>query len=157
MQARVRPERVKERQSMTEAELFLLLSEVVDRKKAPFELLGYETAVSSAGSAKSEIKMKVGSDVLHEISEGVGPVHAMDLAVRKALSKKFDVGGLALSNFRVRIVNQEKATAAAVEVFIEFRANGDTWSTSGVSDDIIQASKDALIKGYEYYLLKNGD
>jgi len=147
---------VKEKQVVTDAEMFLMLAELVGGKREPFGSLAYETKVSSDGTAKSEIKMTVDGEVIHEISEGVGPVHAMDLAMRKALSKKFSVDALSLTNFRVRIVNQEKATAAAVEVFIEFRANGDSWSTSGVSDDIIKASEEALIKGYRYYLLKSG-
>ncbi len=147
-------EMVKERQGATDAEMFLMITKLVDNKKEPFNLLGYETEVSSTGNAKSEVKIVIGDETVHEISEGVGPVHAMDLAMRKALGKKFEMGPVALSNFRVRIVNQEKATAAQVEVFIEFRANGDAWSVSGVSDDIIKASEEALIKGYKYYLLK---
>jgi 2-isopropylmalate synthase len=140
----------------TDAELFLLLSEKVDGRRRPFELLGYETAVSSKGDAKTEVKVRVDGETFHEIAEGVGPVHSLDLALRKALSKRFDVEKLGLTNYRVRILNQEKATAAIVEVFIEFRAGDSAWSTSGASDDIIKASKDALIKGYNYYLLKNG-
>jgi 2-isopropylmalate synthase len=147
---------VKENQATTEAEFFLMLEDAAGGKRHPFELLSYETEVSSDGRAKTEVKMKVGGEVLHEISEGVGPVHAMDLAIRKALGKKFSVEGLRLTNYRVRIVNQEKATAASVEVFIEFRTDSETWSASGVSDDIIKASEEALLKGYRYYLLKCG-
>ncbi|MFH0956791.1 MAG: alpha-isopropylmalate synthase regulatory domain-containing protein, partial [Candidatus Aenigmatarchaeota archaeon] len=149
-------EMVKKNQATTDAEFFLMLEDTVGGRRQPFELLSYETEVSSGGAAKTEIKMKVGSDVLHEISEGVGPVHAMDLAMRKALGKKFPVESLRLTNYRVRIVNQEKATAASVEVFIEFRKDAETWSASGVSDDIIKASEEALLKGYRYYLLRSG-
>jgi 2-isopropylmalate synthase len=147
---------VKANQATTEAEFFLMLEDAVGKKRHPFELISYETEVSSDGRAKTEVKMKVGNETLHEISEGVGPVHAMDLAIRKALSKKFSVEKLRLTNYRVRIVNQEKATAASVEVFIEFRTDDETWSASGVSDDIIKASGEALLKGYKYYLLRSG-
>ncbi|MBN1896476.1 MAG: citramalate synthase [Candidatus Aenigmarchaeota archaeon] len=140
----------------TDAELFLMLSEKINRKKDAFSLVSYETAVSSKGVAKTEVKVSVGNDTFHEIAEGVGPVHSLDVALRKALSKKFSVDNLKLTNYRVRIINQDKATAAIVEVFIEFRAGDKSWSTSGASDDIIKASRDALIKGYNYYLLKNG-
>ncbi len=141
----------------TDAELFLALSEKIGKRKDLFELLSYETEVSSKVDAKTEVKVSVEGEIFHEIAEGVGPVHSLDIAMRKALSKKFDVEELKLTNYRVRIINQDKATAAMVEVFIEFRAGVNTWSTSGMSDDIIKASKDALIKGYNYYLLKNGD
>jgi 2-isopropylmalate synthase len=139
----------------TDAELFLLLSEKIDGKKGLFDLVSYETGVSSGGDAKTEVKVRINGETFHEIAEGVGPVHSLDVALRKALSKKFNAEKLQLTNYRVRILNQEKATAAIVEVFIEFKAGGSTWSTSGASDDIMKASKDALIKGYNYYLLKN--
>ncbi len=140
----------------TDAELFLLLSEKIEGKKELFDVISYETGVSSNVDAKTEVKVSVEGETFHEIAEGVGPVHSLDIALRKALSKKFDVENLKLTNYRVRILNQDKATAAIVEVFIEFKADGKTWSTSSASDDIIKASKDALIKGYNYYLLKNG-
>ncbi len=148
--------RVKEDQRMTDAELFLLLAKRVDGRPDPFALVDYDTHVRRSGKAKTEIKVKAGQDTMHEIAEGVGPVHSFDLALRKALGKRFDVGQVKLSNFRVRILNQEKATAASVEVFIEFRANGDSWSMTGTSDDVIRASEEALINGYKYYLLKSG-
>ncbi len=149
-------ESMKAQQRFTDAELFLMLSGKLDGKKPAFELLDYETEIKSSGNAKTEIKVRVGGETLHEIAEGVGPVHSLDMALRKALEKFYDIGKVSLSNYRVRIINQEKATAAKVEVFIEFRANGDSWSASDVSDDIIKASEAALVKGYNYYLLKNG-
>lgn len=131
-----------------------LMNSLISVKKCPFQLLDYETEVSSAKKAKTEIKVKVGKNIYHEIAEGVGPVHSFDTAIRKALYKQHDIGKLKLHNFRFRIINQEKATEAMVEVFIEFHANGNSWSTVSVSDDIIRASEEALINGYKYYLLK---
>jgi 2-isopropylmalate synthase len=119
-----------------------------------FRVLDYTVSVSSSGAAQASVEMEVGSEQLHEISRGVGPVHALDLAIRKALGRFYDVKDVCLKNYRVRILNQEKATAASVEVFIEFSRNGISWSTVGISDDIIRASGQALIKGYEYYLLR---
>jgi 2-isopropylmalate synthase len=148
-------ESMKEKQKFTDAELFLMLAKKVGKKKPPFELLEYETEVRSSGNAKTEMKVKIGKETLHEIAEGVGPVHSLDMALRKALENFYDMKKVHLSNYRVRIINQEKATAAKVEVFIEFRANGDSWSASDVSDDVIKASENALVKGYKYYLLKN--
>jgi len=148
-------EKIKHKQRFSDAELFLFLAEKIDKKGDPFELLDYETGVSRSGNAKTEIKVKIGSEALHEIAEGVGPIHSFDLALRKALGKRLCVEKVKLTNFRVRILNQEKATAAIVEVFIEFRANGESWSTTGVSDDLIRASEEALINGYKYYLVKN--
>jgi 2-isopropylmalate synthase len=150
-------ENMKAKQKFTDAELFLLLAKKLGNKKPPFELIEYETEVRSAGNSKTEIKVKVGGETLHEIAEGVGPVHSLDMALRKALEKFYEMKKVHLSNYRVRIINQEKATAAKVEVFIEFRADGESWSTSDISDDIIKASESALVKGYKYYLLKNSN
>jgi 2-isopropylmalate synthase len=149
-------ESMKEKQKFSDAELFLLLAKKIDGKQSPFELVGYETEVRSTGNAKTEIKVRIGKETLHEIAEGVGPVHSLDMALRKALENFYDMRNVSLSNYRVRIINQEKATAAKVEVFIEFKANGDSWSASDVSDDVIKASENALVKGYKYYLLKSG-
>ena len=147
---------VKAGQCFSESWLFNFLSERVGGKTAPFRLLDYETVVRKKGSAKTEMKVGVGGEVFHEVAEGVGPVHSFDTALRKALGKRFDLSKVALSNFRVRIINQEKATAASVEVFIEFSSDGRKWSAASVSDDVIRASEEALISGYKYYLLKPG-
>jgi 2-isopropylmalate synthase len=109
------------------------------------------------GRAEALIKIKVGGKVLYEKSRGVGPVHALDLALRKALRKFFDMDDVKLVNYKVRILNEEKATAATVEVFIEFKANSDKWYTIASSSNIIKASGEALVKGYKYYLLRRKD
>lgn len=146
---------VKEKQTFSEAGLYVFLSKKLKGAKEPFRLLGYETKVSNDRRATTAIKVAIGNETVSETAEGVGPVHSFDVALRKALGRRFSVENVKLSNFRVRILNQEKATAASVEVFIEFRSNGDSWSMTGVSEDIIKASEEALIKGYEYYLIKN--
>ena len=147
-------EEIKQKQSFTDAELFLLLTRELGGKEDPFELIEYETKVSSIGNAKTETKVRIDEEILHEIAEGVGPVHSLDMALRKALEKFYAMDRVHLSNFKVRIINQNRATAAKVEVFIEFRTDGTTWSTSAVSNDIIKAIKNALVNGYKYHLLK---
>jgi 2-isopropylmalate synthase len=59
-----------------------------------------------------------------------------------------------LVGYRVKEIDVEKGTAAAVQVFIEFKANGERWSTVGVSSNILKASEEALVDGYIYYLYK---
>ena len=147
-------EKVKGEEYVTDAELFLFFHRKLGKGKEPFRLQDYETSVSSEGTAKTAIKLEAGGREFHEIAEGVGPVHSLDMALKKALENMFDVGNVRLSNFRVRILDSEKATAARVEVFISFRAEDMSWSASGISDDVIKASGEALIKGYKFYLLK---
>jgi len=148
---------VKNGRSFSDTDVFLLLCKKIDKKQDPFKILDYKVITTINGRAEALIKIKVGGKVLYEKSRGVGPVHALDLALRKALRKFFDMDDVKLVNYKVRILNEEKATAATVEVFIEFKANSDKWYTIASSSNIIKASGEALVKGYKYYLLRRKD
>ena len=145
---------VKSAKGFTDTDVYLLLSRFLDKKREPFKLLSYKIEVKSKGMARTSLSIKVGDEVVKEHAQGVGPVHSLDLALRKALSRFYNIEDVVLTNYRVRILNEEKATAASVEVYIEFRNNKEVWSTLGISDDIIKASEEALVKGYMFYLTK---
>jgi 2-isopropylmalate synthase len=88
-------------------------------------------------------------------AEGEGPVNALDLALRKALSKFFpEVAEMRLSDFKVRIIDGADATAAQTRVLVDSTARGEAWTTVGVSENIIEASWQALLDSVEYYLMK---
>ena len=146
---------IKDIQNFTDAELYLAIVKRVKETSEPFKVVSYDTEIKSDRGCKTDVKILIDREEFHEISEGVGPVHSFDMALRKGISKRYDIEGVKLSNFRVRILDSHKATAAKVEVYIEFVCNGMRWSTRGVSDDIIRASEEALVKGYKYYLLKS--
>lgn len=106
-------------------------------------------------SAESTVKLKVGNHSLIAAAEGNGPVNAFDIALRRALNSQHpELSNVELKGYRVREINVEKGTAASVQVFIEFEADGKRWSTIGVSPNILKASEEALIDGYVYYLYK---
>jgi 2-isopropylmalate synthase len=113
--------------------------------------LGQRVTVSMA-----VVKVKVGDEAMISAAEGIGPVNALDLALRKDLGKyqKY-IEGLKLTDYRVRILNA--GTAAVTRVLIESEgANGERWTTVGVSPNIIDASFQALMDSIVYTLVKAG-
>ena len=106
-------------------------------------------------SSHATIKIKVGDT--HEITaaEGHGPVSALDNALRKALGKFYpDLDAMSLVDFKVRVIDGREGTAARVRVFIESRDNEEIWTTIGVSEDIIEASWQALADSFQFKLAK---
>jgi 2-isopropylmalate synthase len=98
-------------------------------------------------------------DGQHEIAaaEGDGPVHALDVALRRALQGFYPkLKQVRLSDYKVRVIDGKDATAAKVRVLIESTDGVHTWSTVGVSTDIIDASRAALVDSIEYILFTQG-
>ena len=102
------------------------------------------------------IKVSVGDE--HEITaaEGEGPVNALDNALRKALKNFFpQIKEMRLVDFKVRVIEARDGTAAKVRVRIESRDTQEIWTTIGVSENIIEASWQALVDSVQYKLLKD--
>jgi 2-isopropylmalate synthase len=100
--------------------------------------------------------VKVWVDGQDEVAaaEGDGPVHAMDNALRRALRRFFPcLEQMRLTDFKVRVINGGAATAAKVRVLIESSDSRHSWITVGVSEDIIDASRIALVDSIEYKLI----
>src|SRR5262249_40714726 len=97
-----------------------------------------------------------GDQVQHTVSEGDGPVNALDGALRKALRPFYpNLEQMHLVDYKVRVVNARAGTAARVRVVIESRDREDVWGTVGVSENIIEASWLALVDSIEYKLFKD--
>ncbi len=111
--------------------------------------------------AEATLKVRVGHEVFHTAAEGNGPVNALDKALRKALLPIYPhLADVHLSDYKVRILDSQSATAAQVRVQIDsaFRPQGaqtdvHTWSTVGANANIIEASWQALADSVEYALL----
>jgi 2-isopropylmalate synthase len=105
--------------------------------------------------AHATIKIKVGGQEEITAAEGQGPVSALDNALRKALDKFYpEVRTMRLVDFKVRVIDGREGTAARVRVLIESRDQDDVWQTIGVSEDIIEASWQALADSFQYKLAK---
>ena len=106
-------------------------------------------------SAHATIKISVGDTEEITAAEGLGPVSALDNALRKALGNFYpDLDTMQLVDFKVRVVDGRDGTAAKVRVFIESRDQDQIWSTIGVSEDIIEASWQALADSFQFKLAK---
>jgi 2-isopropylmalate synthase len=91
---------------------------------------------------------------MHTVAEGNGPVNALDAALRKALIDVYpQLSGVTLTDYKVRILDSENATAATTRVLIDTRSGTRSWSTVGASANIIEASWRALTDSMEYALL----
>ncbi len=106
---------------------------------------------------KSEavLKIEVNGEVEHTAADGDGPVNAIDNALRKALTRFYpEVASVKLVDYKVRVLDEQDGTAAKVRVLIESSDGVDTWSTVGVSNNIIEASWQAICDSMNYKLFK---
>jgi 2-isopropylmalate synthase len=127
--------------------------------RPPFELLGFTVIVErrSGGdmTAQAMIQLQVGDAVMHTAAEGAGPVNALDNAVRKALLPHYpELAEVRLVDYKVRIVDQHLGTAAKPRVVVESASGAERWSTMGCSENIIEASWQALRDSLELPLLR---
>jgi 2-isopropylmalate synthase len=125
----------------------------------PFELVDYTTFVEHRQGrgmvTEATVKVRIGDDTVHTAAEGNGPVHALDRALRKALSPFFDaIDRFRLADYKVRILDGGSGTAATVRVLIDTHNERERWSTVGASTNIIEASWQALSDGIEYGLVR---
>ncbi|MEX1137052.1 MAG: citramalate synthase [Balneolales bacterium] len=141
-----------------EGSLNLLIQRMTKDWEDSFELKGFRLLIekNEAEAVRSEatIRLKVNGITEHTAAEGNGPVQALDLALRKALGKFFpEIENMHLSDYKVRVLNEKDGTGAKVRVLIDSTSNGHHWGTVGVSENIIEASWQALMESFSYYLL----
>ncbi|MEL6552953.1 MAG: citramalate synthase [Cyanobacteria bacterium J06621_11] len=143
-----------------EASFELLMLKALKKYTPFFQLRGFEVTYDVLQSdvqcnigARATIKASVkGEDVL-EVAECMGPVSALDKALRKALVRFFPIiETFYLTDYKVRILNSEAGTAAKIRVLVESGNGQQRWSTIGVSVNILEASYQAVAAGIEYGL-----
>lgn len=136
----------------------LLLREVLGQYKPFFNLEGFRVIVEKLERetpiAEATIKINVLGKDEHTAAEGDGPVNALDKALRKALARFYDISGMRLVDYKVRVIDPGEGTAAKVRVLITSTDGRRVWRTVGVSTNIIEASWQALVDSVEYYLFK---
>lgn len=145
-----------------EASFDLLIKKAFNLYEKAFNLEGFRIIVEKRGDqpSYSEASIKVSVDGVHEITaaEGDGPVNALDCAIRKALQRFYpELKHISLSDFKVRVLEDQKGTDAKVRVLIETTDGHNHWGTVGVSENIIEASWQALVDGIEYGILMKKD
>lgn len=140
-----------------EGSLQILMQKFTDQFAPLFELISFRVTVEKDKnrpcSSHAMIKISVRGQEEITAAEGKGPVSALDNALRKALGKFFtDLNLMHLVDFKVRVMDGRDGTSAKVRVLIESRDEDSIWSTVGVSEDIIEASWQALADSFHYKL-----
>jgi len=143
-----------------EGSLELLIKKLKKEYRNYFTLQGFRILIEKNESdeirSEATVRMIVNDQMEHTASEGVGPVNALDNALRKALTNFYpEIDNMHLSDYKVRVINANAATSAKVRVLIESSDEKKTWNTVGVSENIIEASWQALTDSISYYLMKN--
>jgi 2-isopropylmalate synthase len=144
-----------------EASFELLMKKALGAQKKYFELIGFRILSEKliedrAPVSEATIMIKVGGKVEHTAATGNGPVNALDNAIRKALERFYpQLADMELVDYKVRVLSAGKGTASKVRVLIESGDHKDKWGTVGVSENIIEASWQALVDSINYKLLKD--
>lgn len=143
-----------------EASFELLVRRFRDNISPPFTVSGFRLFIDSLGNdlitSEASVKVVDSQGVMeHTAADGEGPVNALDRALRKALSRFYPVlNDVRLTDYKVRVLDEKDATAAKVRVLIRSTDGKHSWTTVGVSTNIIEASLMALVDSMEYILLK---
>ena len=144
---------------VAEGSLKILFQKFTEQFKPLFDLESFRVTIEKNKHhpclAHATIKISVGGKQEITAAEGTGPVSALDNALRKALDQFYpDLDTMRLVDFKVRVIDGRAGTAAKVRVLIESRDRDDIWNTVGVSEDIIEASWQALADSFQYKLAK---
>ena len=139
----------------------ILLQKVLNKHTPFFELEGFRVIVEKRGRdepciSEATIKVKVAGETELTAGEGRGPVDALNAALRQALTRFYpEIKHIALTDYRVRILDPQEATRAVTRVLIESGDGARQWGTVGVSENIIEASWQALLDSVEYKLYED--
>ena len=139
-----------------DASFKLLVAKSLGQTKTFFEVESYRVIVERHGDelwAEATVKLKVNGQIVHTVAEEIGPVGALDQALRLALEKTYpQLGAMKLRDYKVRILEGNAGTGSRTRVLIESGDGKTIWGTVGVSDNIIDASWEALRESVEYKL-----
>ena len=141
-----------------EGSLSLLLKRILEHKELPFAVDAYHVSMRGDGKGsvcEATVRVRVGSEISHTVAEGDGPVNALDGALRAALARFFPkLKNIRLTDYKVRIINSSTGTAAKTRVLIHSTNGQREWGTVGVSENIIEASLQALVDSMEFALTR---
>jgi 2-isopropylmalate synthase len=114
-----------------------------------------EKRADGAVMTEATIKVHVDGDRVIQTAEGNGPVNALDKALRLAIESKYPhLGEIHLVNFKVRILDENKGTGAVTRVLIDSSDGRDSWGSVGVSENLVEASWQALVDSLNYGLYR---
>ena len=119
-----------------------------------FEVVSYEV-ITRAANSTANVTLKAQENVLTASATGNGPVNALDLALRQCLSTLYPaIAGVRLTDYKVRVIDFKKGTAARVRVLIEWSDHKRSWATVGISENVVEASWFALVDAMRLELMR---
>ncbi len=135
----------------------LLVRQALNPEVNLFEVRDYYVSIKS-GHANATVAVSTEAGVRTESAGGHGPMNALDEALRKCLSAQYPkIANVRLTDYKVRVLDSKKGTAAKVRVLVEWSDHEKSWSTVGVSDDVIEASWNALVDALRLELMRLSD
>jgi 2-isopropylmalate synthase len=138
--------------------LAVLIKKALRAQAPPFTVTAYHVSMRRQGEdsvCEATIKVQVDGKEAHTVADGDGPVNALDSALRTALTRFYpQVKNIVLTDYKVRILDSRTGTAAKTRVLVQSTDGKEEWGTVGLSDNIIEASLQALIESVEYRLMK---
>ncbi len=136
----------------------LLVRQALNPGRHLFDVEGYEVVIKSGGTgarAVATVNLAAQDGIHSATATGNGPVHALDVCLRKCLAPLYpQIAEVRLMDYKVRVLDSKKGTAAKVRVLVEWSDHRKTWSTVGVSDDVIEASWNALLDAIRLELMR---
>jgi 2-isopropylmalate synthase len=127
-----------------------------------FDLVNFEVATKVSGNKSSQttatVTVKAQDGVHSATASGHGPVHALDLCLRQCLASLYPgIANVKLTDYKVRVLDSKKSTAAKVRVLVEWSDHKRSWTTVGVSENVIEASWKALVDAIRLELMRLTD
>ncbi|VVM06282.1 citramalate synthase [Methylacidimicrobium tartarophylax] len=143
-----------------DASFELLLRRLLLPYPSFFQLVEYHVSIRSFPGKEYEVseatvKLSVKGRTVYTVAEGDGPIHALDQALRGGLERFYpELARVGLRDYKVRILGQMGGSGAATRVLVESSDGLTSWTTVGVSTNIVEASWEALVDSIEYWLLR---
>jgi 2-isopropylmalate synthase len=137
----------------------LLALQAIEPDRRPFEVGGFTVTTQMMGPDTSAtvatVSLHAAGNTHTATASGNGPVHALDLALRKGLASSYpSVSDVQLVDYKVRVMESRKGTGSKVRVLVEWHDSGSTWTTMGISGNIIEASWHALVDALRLELMR---
>jgi len=133
----------------------LLVRQALNPGVQLFEVVNYDTTSRSTGPTTATVTLKAVDGIHTATAEGNGPVNALDLALRKCLATVYpDIANVRLTDYKVRVLDNKKGTGARVRVLVEWSDHRKSWTTVGISENVIEASWFALTDALRLELMR---
>jgi len=136
----------------------LLVREALRPGVTQFDVVGYEVTTRMNAGTSATVALTINDDVHTATALGHGPMNALDLCLRQCLAAVYpQIANVRLTDYKVRVLEPKRGTAAKVRVLVEWSDHRRSWATVGVSDNVIEASWRALVDAIRLELMRLGE